>query len=312
MPWCVPSALMSLQKTVIGEADVRRFLCRHLGLETVAVQGLSGGESSAAFAFVADGRPLVIRVNKHGAEGFLKDRFAYEAFGSVAVPVPEVLEVGEIDQDTAFAISERAPGQCLQTLSPGEMDLMLPALVQVMDAIHGLAPPGEGYGPWTLSGDAEHRSWREFVLTEVRRDAEGDDGEGRDQRLHKVLCEKVTQLARDLPEERRLVHGDLGYGNAAGDADGITGVFDWECSMYGDPLFDVAWLDFWATGRDYAGVVRRHYETARGQVPSGFDTRVQAYRLVIGLKSLRFFAWSGQPEKYEFARERVTATGLRP
>lgn len=55
---------------------------------------LSEGEESRAFSFDVGGRGYVLRVNSC-ADGFYKDRYVYRHFASAALPIPEVLDIGE-------------------------------------------------------------------------------------------------------------------------------------------------------------------------------------------------------------------------
>ena len=54
---------------------------------------LSEGEESRAFSFDVGGRGYVLRVNSC-ADGFYKDRYVYRHFASAALPIPEVLDIG--------------------------------------------------------------------------------------------------------------------------------------------------------------------------------------------------------------------------
>ena len=91
-----------------------------------------------------------------------------------------------------------------------------------------------------------------------------------------------------LPEARHLIHSDLLHYNVLVQDDRITAVLDWGCGMYGDFLFDVAWLCFWAPwfpawkGIDFRAEALRHYAAIGLDVP-GFDERLLAYELYIGL-----------------------------
>ena len=70
---------------------------------------LGAGEWSQAYAFVLDGREVVIRFGDH-AEDFRKDQ-VMAAHGSAAMPIPAVIEIGAAG-DGYFAVSERDTASC--------------------------------------------------------------------------------------------------------------------------------------------------------------------------------------------------------
>ena len=76
---------------------------------------------------------------------------------------------------------------------------------------------------------------------------------------------RLPHLVDACPEQRFLVHGDLLNYNVLVSTCAVSAVIDWGCSLYGDFLYDVAWLAFWApwypawTGVDFATEAARHY-----------------------------------------------------
>ena len=100
---------------------------------------------------------------------------------------------------------------------------------------------------------------------------------------------------------RCLIHGDLinrnvlvdNHANAEG---GISGVFDWGCSKYGDHLYDLAWFEFWSSWYPeldmqplWLGVEKRW--EAIGYVPEDKQRRLMACYLHIGLEHLAYNAY---------------------
>jgi aminoglycoside phosphotransferase (APT) family kinase protein len=78
----------------------------------------------------------------------------------------------------------------------------------------------------------------------------------------------------------------------------ITSVFDWGSSMYGDHLYDVAWLTFCApytVGFDRLEMrsLARAHHVNDGIDPDDFDQRVECYELHIGLGALIYQAFLG-------------------
>ena len=298
---------MSTYKTQVNQAETAAFISEHLHMPNVDLEAIANGEGSQAFFFESPDGGRVLRVNSRSNEGFLKDQFAYEHFGSDQIPIPKVLEVGEISEGLHFAVSERSPGLPLDELPTPVIDRLVPEVITILGAIHAVKPIGEGFGQWDLKGNGTRTSWRETV--EAMRDDKGGDelitAGYFDPALGASVRKEITNLLAFCPEERRLVHGDFGFGNVIAEEGGVTGVIDWHPSMYGDPLFDVAWLAYWDDKRDYVAYFKDYYKS-RGSLPENYYERIACYELAIGVQSLSFFAKSEQEDKYHYAAKRIT------
>lgn len=112
----------------------------------------------------------------------------------------------------------------------------------------------------------------------------------------------MEELAGSCPEERYLVHGDYGNNNATAENGKVTGVFDWADSLYGDFVYDIAWMAFWLKNADKRQVLENYY--AQRNIPN-FAERLLCYKLRIGIGSMSFYAFSKQEEKYELIKQRT-------
>lgn len=244
--------------------------------------------------------------------GFEKDKYAYEKFSSSKLPIPETVLLGNFNENLVFSITYRAKGKLTSTSSKQEVELALPNIIETLDAIHQIdISDSVGYGAFDSSGNATLSTFREHLdkaVTEIP------------ELLHKnaacpfleadvvnSLLEKYKKLLDYCPNVRYLVHGDYGFNNLMIDGDKVTGVFDWEHGMYGDFLYDVAWLDFWGNrpdlnnGINYADVFLKHYQE-RGVEIENYHERVLLHKLNLGIKSLTFYAYSNQEHKYNDAK----------
>lgn len=123
----------------------------------------------------------------------------------------------------------------------------------MLASLRDARPAGPGYGTWNAGGEAEFATWREFLLAiaddephhrtagwtrKLRSSPGGDAGLAR----YMAMLESVA--IDDV--QRCVVHSDLINRNVHVHGGTISGVFDWGCSLYGDQLFDLAWLEFWS------------------------------------------------------------------
>src|SRR5581483_2201333 len=108
----------------------------------------------------------------------------------------------------------------------------------------------------------------------------------------------MLRLLRYCPEARALIHNDAHFENVLADGGRITAVIDWANALYGDPLYEIARLDWWSewSGWWYDGVgelLRERY----GAAPH-FAERIACYQLHIGLDDVRYYATMGKEAEY--------------
>jgi hygromycin-B 4-O-kinase len=154
---------------------------------------------------------MVLRISRYGGD-FAKDE-AVSAVARGMVPVPAITVRGETG-GWAYAVSQRLTGTALDDLDANELAAVVPDLFDVMDAIGRIEVGGDGYGVWGSSRAAPYRSWPEYLLA-VEQETPRVPGwraalAASDTGLEPFERGLVTlrRLARDLPDERRMIHGD--------------------------------------------------------------------------------------------------------
>ena len=268
---------MDVPNVTLDDADV--FLRARFGTDAANVELLAQGAWSRAFGFTRAGRELVIRFGTD-AEVFRKDRLA-AAFGSPVLPVPEVLEIGDAF-DAHYAISARARGEYLEDLDEAQWRELLPAFLAALDALRAVdIGHTDGYGGWDARGGWQP-SWRRAMFR-LSDDAPPDLPE-EFERGRAALGELVRE-----PPARHVVHGDLLHRNVLV-ADGkLSAVFDWQCSLYGDFLWDYAWIDYFASWHPgVAGVVPDVLAHVADEPDR--DERIRACCIAIGLDHIAYCA----------------------
>jgi hygromycin-B 4-O-kinase len=291
--------------TVIVDIDrVGAFLTTRFDSDGSDVAPLGTGVWSKAFAFRRAGRDYVVRFGAH-QEDFAKDLLAARYAGP-ALPIPRVVELGEAFGGY-YAVSERVFGGYIDDVDETQMRALLPSLFAALDSARLADLSGTtGYGAWDADGTASHPSWRAALL-EVANDRPTDRIHGWHERLAASpvgvgLFEEayghLLGLADRIPEERHLIHSDLLHYNVLVEADRVTGVLDWGCGMYGDFLYDLAWLCFWqpwypAWQRiDFRAEATHHYTSIGLDVPY-FEERLRCCQIHIGLAGQAYMAYAG-------------------
>lgn len=277
---------------------------------------LPQGEWSRAYAFRQGGRDLVVRFNP-AREAFDLDLVALR-FASPALPIPDVLEVGEAGGGY-YAISERAFGDFLEDLPPGRTEAAMPSLLATLDALRTADTSGSrGFGPWNATGDGRDPSWADFLLDVHGGTPERYRSTWRRDLAASELAERtflegmreLELLAPRCPNRRDVVHGDLVNRNAFVSGGRVTALIDWQCAVYGDHLFELAWLTFWAPwspGLTAAGLPERALDHWRrlGVDLTGADLRLRCYQVRIGVSHLLYHAWRGDLPNLEATARRT-------
>lgn len=265
------------------------FLREHHGTAPTDIELLGGGFWSAAFGYRVGDDELVLRIND-SPDGFRDDERATR-YASAALPVPEVLAIGE-GFGRWFAISRRHHGRFLESVSSDEAAVLGPTVVALLAALRAVPDSGDATPPWhdwLLDGITDrpgrHTSgWRAKLAAHA--DVE---------RTFVAADARIRSLLPACPDRRQLVHSDLLHYNVlvSPAADATTAVFSWKCSTWGDALYDLAWCTFW--GRWHAGIgaldlAQRVLPTLSGDDAVDAAIRHHVYELHIGASHLGWYA----------------------
>jgi hygromycin-B 4-O-kinase len=303
----VVSGLLSL-------GDAERFLRERYGSRAGPVMPLGAGDWSRVFAFTLDGQDMAAKFGAH-ADDFAKDaRMA--RYSSAALPIPAVHDAGA-GPGGSFAVSRRAHGEFLDQLNDSGMRAALPALLAALRTARDIqmrGPDGDipagtrpGYGMWRPDGTAPYRTWRDALLDSIT-DRPGRRTHGWRHALATSptgpgpfddAAAALRELAPRGPQPRQLIHGDLLYRNVLVQGPAITAVLDWGNSMYGDGLYDLAWLLYWwpwfpAWREIDIRAVISDYLEATGGWPDDSAGRLRCYQIHVGLDAQAYNAFTGR------------------
>lgn len=298
---------MSTLKTKVTSEEVLDFLQKIFDKSLISVNFIKGGEMSQAFSYVSRKNQYVIRINAK-SYSFEKDQYAYKHFANKSIPIPKILKIGKFNEKYFFAVSE-AKGKNLENFSHDIQLKLLPQLISILNEIHkSKIDVNRKYGRWDRKGIATFNSWKDYILNCKDEIYSNWDKLYKETMLEKAIVEqiykKIKDLIRYLLEERWLVHGDYGFSNVVSDGEKITGVLDWGESLYGDFVYDVAWLDFWSSTIKYGDIFKKHYQDQNIKIPN-YNERLLCYQLHLGLGNLSFFALSHQKESYLWSKNRL-------
>jgi hygromycin-B 4-O-kinase len=296
-------------------SQAQAFLASYLDTEPSEVALIGEGAWSRCFGFRRGDEELAIRFGNYG-DDFRKDQLA-AAYATPDLPIPQVLDVGQAF-DGYFAISRRAHGVPLESLSAAQWLAIVPSVVSALEAMRTTdLSATSGFGGWGAEGRAPTANWSSHLLA-VGEDAPDRRTHGWRERLSASPSgaaaftwgfERLKNVVNDsIP--RCLTHGDLINRNVLVNDDRISAVFDWGCSLYGDHLYDLAWFEFWAPWLPRLNMQHLRSELERrwrevGYAPEDKAARLLACYLHIGLDHLAYNAYLGDWSTLAATAERM-------
>ena len=258
------------------DAEARCFVADRYGRRAADFHLLGAGEWSRAYGFVLDGRSAVIRFGDH-VEDFRKDQ-VMAARSSAALPIPAIIEIGATGSGY-FAVSERAPGEPLDGLDGAGVRAVLPGLLAALDALRAIDVSGtKGYGTWAPDGTGPAASWAQALLA-ISRQREFPAGGPHwppppsvRARLTGVMpgCRSWPRACRMSDTSSTATCSTVTCWSKTR----LTAIIDWGNALYGDWLYDAAWLIFWWPwfpqwqDIDIAAELERHWDQRGGLHPA--------------------------------------------
>lgn len=262
----------------------------HLGRPVSPLRTLRAGGWSNAYAFDDSDAPFVVRFSRY-RDDFEKDVYAMR-WHAPQLPIPEVTHVGEAPGGYA-AISRLVSGSSLDDLDATGLHATLPSLLAMLDALRTAdVSATSGFGGWDGTGNAPYPTWADHLLQVATDDPARRNHGWRAQlaaspvgiaRFDETFT-PLSELVTTLPNERHLIHSDLMNHNVLVHRHRISGVIDWGCGLFGDHLYDAAWIiNYWPwrpawNGIDIVSIIRQHLHE-KGVDTSDFHRRIHAYRL---------------------------------
>ncbi|MHA1199731.1 MAG: phosphotransferase family protein [Candidatus Heimdallarchaeaceae archaeon] len=315
---------MSVLKTRVSISEVEDFLLKNFCTDIKNIEILKGGEISQAFSFKNHSDEYVIKVRKVRKRFRKFNPFAKEIEISEIlkkkdsqIPIPKVVQHGPFKGDKKerfiYSIVEKAKGSFVHLFPKETANLVDNSLVDMLYRIHTIdISETKGYGNWDKWNKAKLKSMQKHVLEGLEREKVFTNERFSSGIFEKDLyiqgSTKIRELVEYCSSERNLVHADFGFDNVLADKVGnVTAVFDWEHSIFGDFIYDIAWMDFWVFREEnaYSNIYCKKYKDSNLLDFENYEERLLCYKLYIGMAAAGFFSESNQEDKYLEAKQRV-------
>jgi hygromycin-B 4-O-kinase len=302
-------------KPELAEEQIVTLLQQHFTNPIEQLTPIHFGEVAQTLSFRTGEQDYILRINRRLGANFEKEMFIAEHVSSPLIPIPPFVCTGRID-NLRYAVTRKVPGQPIVRLPFDEYLRLLPQLIEALDAIHHVDITGwpPRYGTIGDDGVGLYPSWRNFI-TNVRNEEEDWNFYGKWHALFDTtflerdffdqVYDQMVRLLDFCPEERFLVHGNYGFSNVIAHEGKITGVIDWIGSLYGDFVYDVAWLNYWLPEVNFFDRLQQLYQ-AHGHTIPHFEERRRCYECHIALDAMRFYAKANRSDSYQWTRKRIT------
>ena len=216
---------------------------REFNLKIVSTQLPPQGMSSSVF-FIKTSQDKEYAV-KHGIDA-MKDIPALDLIlkERVEVPVPSVFG-SFLFENVPVVILKKIQFPLLESVATEEISRHIPSMVENLRKLHTI----KSTSPGLLTEPNSQKTWKEMMLDifvgnefdwhEISH-REGIDGD--------LMLESVERIIKKINDtefpvgEYSLLHTDFNQRNLFVNPESheITGIIDWEDSMYGDPIYDFA------------------------------------------------------------------------
>ena len=301
-------------KPLVEIHQIRDALAAHFDAPVQDLSPIDVGQMARVFSFTVNGMNYVARfTTKRAAESIKKDRCIADRLASSIVPVPPIIHSG-ISGDLYYGIARRVPGAPLRAIHGEDNWSVVTSLIETLDAIHQEdVSDTTGYGMFDSEGEGTFQQWTDFLMDVALEGGNGSfigawhhlfEDTFLDRTFFDLIYERMIELLPFCPEERFLVHADYAFGNVMVKDGEVTAVLDWANAMYGDFIYDVAWMDLGSPEQDYRALFKAYYEGQERTIEH-YEERLLCYENYVSLDAQIWHAVNSNLSDYEWMRVRT-------
>lgn len=231
---------------------------------------------------------FVLRVNVRDTEipKFRRERIAFQKLrGKIPVPKIVILDESKKILPYDYLITEKMPGKelsfLIKKLNKNEKKKIAIKAGINLAKIHKIK--FKKFGDVQKHTFGEYETWEDFIIDKVKKHL-------KEMRRLNILNENKRKQIINLFEKNkdifnnvktpRLNHGDFSFENMVYKNGRITGIFDFEWALSGDPEFDFKYLDDF---KDLKKYILEGYKKIRKLSPN-FDRKILFYKLLLNLE----------------------------
>ncbi len=251
-----PKIFLANKKKVIKNRTVKSIIDLYFGKQQASVFAIKNGTLHVLYRIVINDKAYILRINKFSKNykefSFFTEQWIYEVLHANKLSSLNVIAV-DISRKIFpfdFQIIEEVPGVSLFELGR-ERKIAYKQHYNLgiyIASVH--KNKTSGFGPFSIDdiflekGIGIHNSWKDFVFLNL----EAHIGYCiKHKLLDNTSAQKIETYFSHLDKrlfyvDPVLLHGDIANHNVFVKGNKISGVIDWEDSISGDPVYDIAYF----------------------------------------------------------------------
>ena len=238
---------------------------------------------------------VIVRISRSTNPRFEAEEKAIRLAAQVGVPTPKVLLIKGVNskgENLTFCVEEKIEGEPLaeitDSLDKATIKLLMNQAGNILSKIHSVRIGGFG----GLDMQTPYKKWSEYILrpcSNKQRIVEVAGSIGIDTRLIDKAIKSLRESSDLLDETQpQLLHGDYGAKHMLVNNKKIVGIIDFENAKGGDPIFDLAWFNYFSGDSIFFEWIKDGY-TNKKIFRKDFDTKMVLYKLHLSLTLLDYY-----------------------
>ena len=266
------------------------------GSEPTLINRIIAGEVNEVYGVTTqDNKDVIVRISRQAKNNFETEEKVIRLARMAGVPAPKVLLIEEASsgpQNLTFCVEGKIEGEPLLSLM-GSMDKSTLKSIaseagEILSKIHGIVV--DKYGP--QDGSRFFETWGDYIFNIEKRRL-GITTAANLMGIESGLISESFKLLWENKEmfqinKAHLLHGDFSPKHIL-IADGhVTGILDFEDAKGGDPVRDLARLNFFYGDSFPIEWLKAGYQN-KDIFDKNFDLKMKLYRLHLGLDLLGYY-----------------------
>ena len=266
------------------------------GSEPTLINRIIAGEVNEVYGVTTqDNKDVIVRISRQAKNNFETEEKVIRLARMAGVPAPKVLLIEEAysgPQNLTFCVEGKIEGEPLLSLM-GSMDKSAFKSIaseagEILSKIHGIVV--DKYGP--QDGSRFFETWGDYIFNIEKRRL-GITTAANLMGIESGLISESFKLLWENKEmfqinKAHLLHGDFSPKHIL-IADGhVTGILDFEDAKGGDPVRDLARLNFFYGDSFPIEWLKAGYQN-KDIFDKNFDLKMKLYRLHLGLDLLGYY-----------------------
>lgn len=292
------------------ESLISSMVKKATGSEALSIEKLIQGEVNEVYDVVAGGQNIIVRISRQGPENFETEETIIRIALQAGVPAPKVLLLESASTETeelTFCIEEKIEGkplkELLKTLDSETLKAILVQSGEILSRIHSLET--DRFGP--LDRQVFYHSWTEYLFRKEENRREIIEYGAKVGLLPDVVDKAFSIQKQNLGvleiQIPYILHGDFSPKHILTNGKTVTGIIDFEDAKGGDPVRDIAWMNFFYEDSVNLDWFLEGYD--KNKTGKDFELKMRLLKLNLGLDLLDYYGSEGNISGLKFSKRKL-------